>query len=90
MENQIIQKSDRFITNVEYQRRYGLSYATVKHMIDSGQLKTIMTESGLKRIDTKTEGINDINKISEELNELKQCVLALMRQFNTPMAKVNA
>jgi len=29
----------RFVSIAEYQRQSGLSYATIKHMIETGQLK---------------------------------------------------
>ena len=48
------EQSKQFVTLAEYQRISGLSYATVNHLCKSGQLKTITTESGLRRIDMQS------------------------------------
>jgi len=43
----------RFIPISQYCRLTGLSYRTVDHMLNSGQLAYITTEAGLRRIDTQ-------------------------------------
>jgi len=45
-------ETKRFMSVAEYSRVYGLSQATVRHLIHSNQVRYITTESGHKRIDT--------------------------------------
>jgi len=50
----------RFITIAECQRITGLSYVTIKHAAETGQIKAIKTESGNWKID-----VTDISQDSE-------------------------
>lgn len=50
----IIDQPKRFVPIKTYCELSGLSYATVDHMLNSGQLAFITTESGLRRVDTHT------------------------------------
>ena len=43
----------RFVPIRTYCELSGLSYATVDHLLKSGQVKFITTESGLRRVDTQ-------------------------------------
>ncbi|MCL2215940.1 MAG: hypothetical protein FWB91_02845 [Defluviitaleaceae bacterium] len=72
----------RFIPVSEYQRISGLSYKTVMHMIKTGQLPHIETESGQYRIDMQSGDIGS-TFIVDKLNETQTMVKALCRQFNT-------
>jgi len=49
----IIEQPKRYVPIAEYQRISGLSYATVNHMLNTGQLQFITTETGLRRVDTQ-------------------------------------
>jgi len=69
-------QSKRFVAIAEYQRLTGLSYATVKHMINSNQLKTITTESGLVRIDIHDDNA-DSSAIVKRLDEQERMLKAL-------------
>ena len=54
-------KQRRFVPKAEYARQTGLSYATITHMANTGQIKTIVTESGQMRIDTQESNAYDPN-----------------------------
>ena len=66
----------------EYQRISGLSYATVNHLCNTGQLNFITTESGLKRIDTMQKDA-DNSAILEKLDAQEKMLKALCKQLNT-------
>jgi len=68
--------SKRFVPMAEYQRITGLSYATVNHLCESGQLR-LTTESGLKRIDTQDDGSADATTIIKRLEEAERLLKAL-------------
>jgi len=81
---------ERFVTKKQYGEMYGLSYATVNHMVKSGQLPYITTESGLERIDTQggdknTEAasIVEIASMKAALDQQSKMLSALCRQFKT-------
>jgi len=74
----------RFIPVNEYQRISGLSYKTVMHMIQTGQLPHIKTESGQCRIDTQANAPSN-NELHRTVEELYGLVKALCKQFNVPM-----
>lgn len=80
-EAMIIPKGKRFVTIKEYCAMSGLSYATVKHLMASGQLGYITTERGLQRVDTK-ENAND-QAVIEKLEKTEKMLAALCKQFNT-------
>jgi len=75
--------SKRFITIAEYQRQTGLSYATVRHMLATGQLNYITTECGHEKIDTKDH--TDASLIFKRLDRLEDIVRAIAEQFHTPL-----
>ena len=72
----------RFVTVTEYQRISGLSYKTVMHMIRTGQLPHIKTESGQCRVDTQPNGQN-ATILAEKMDDVQKCLKALCKQFNT-------
>ncbi|MCL2202783.1 MAG: hypothetical protein FWB88_02415 [Defluviitaleaceae bacterium] len=76
----------RFIPVNEYQRISGLSYKTVMHMIKSGQLPHIETESGHCRIDTQSSGQQN-TELKNMVEETHRQVKALCKQFNVVVQK---
>jgi len=79
----VMPQDEWYVTIKKYCQLSGLSYATVKHLIKSGQLKYITTEKGLQRIDIRESG-ND-QAVIERLNNQEKMLTALCRQFNTPV-----
>ena len=77
------QEEKRFVTISAYRRMTGLGYKAIMHMIQSGQIKTLKTESGKYRIDTNADSSGDMSALMEELNETKRLLRALCKQFNT-------
>lgn len=77
----VIPQDKRFVTIKQYCKISGLSYATVKHLMVSGQLNYITTERGLQRIDTREVG-NEI-AVLEKLDKTEKMLAALCKQFNT-------
>lgn len=73
----------RFVSIAEYQRQSGLSYATIKHMIETGQLKYIVTEAGHERIDTQEN--TDTTIICKRLDVLETIITAIAEQLHTPL-----
>ncbi|MCL2604833.1 MAG: hypothetical protein FWD90_10180 [Defluviitaleaceae bacterium] len=71
----------RFVPVSEYQRISGLSNKTVIHLIQTGQLPHIKTESGHCRIDMEPIGVGN-NEISKTVEESHRLVKALCKQFN--------
>jgi hypothetical protein len=69
--------SKRFVPLAEYQRLSGLSYSTVRFLCDSGQLRTIRTEGGLLRIDTKSNESADTTTIVKRLDDQARLLEAL-------------
>jgi len=57
----------RFITIAECQRITGLSYPTIKHAAESGQIKAIKTESGHWKIDITDISQNPTDKINTQI-----------------------
>jgi len=66
MENKI-KHPKRFVPINTYCETSGLSYHTVNHMLNSGQLPYITTESGLRRVDTQEMGVLQNAVIVERL-----------------------
>jgi len=54
MSERVIQKQKRYVPISDFCKQSGLSYATVKHMLKSGQLPHILTEGGHEKIDTQS------------------------------------
>ena len=77
----IIEPDTRFVTIKAYCKLSGLSYATVDHLLKSGQLKYITTEGGLRRIDTQDTQSN--KALIEHLESVRAMLAALLKQFNT-------
>ena len=82
----------RFVTKKQYGEMHGLSYATVNHMIKSGQLPYITTESGLERIDTQggdknTEAASmaEIASLKATLDQQSKMLSALCQKLNTKL-----
>jgi len=78
----------RYVTIAEYQRQTGLSYATVRHMCNTGQIKYITCEGGNRKIDTMS-GV-DLKMIIErldcsdkKLDKSEKLLTALCKQLNT-------
>lgn len=80
-QNKIFEKDKRFVTIKQYCEMSGLSYATVKHLIRSGQISYITTEGGLERIDTKESESEAV--VLEKLEKAEKMLAALCRQLNT-------
>ena len=72
----------RFVPVSEYQRTTGLSYKTVMHMLRTGQIKHIVTESGQYRIDTHETTAQGNSDMKNMLEETQRQVQALCKQFN--------
>lgn len=81
MQEQVIPKQTRFVTIKKYCELSGLSYATVNHMLKTGQLAYITTEGGLRRIDTKSSNA-DQTIILEKLDKTEKMIKSLCNQFN--------
>ena len=71
----------RFVPVSEYQRISGLSYKTVMHLLRTGQLPHIETESGQCRIDTQVSNHGNA-ELKTLLEETQRQVKALCKQFN--------
>jgi len=67
MVEQIIPKNKRFISIAEYQRKTGLSYASIKANIRNKTIRAVETESGQYRIDTAADG-PDLSAVLERLS----------------------
>ena len=78
---QINPQGKRFVPVNEYQRISGLSYKTVMHMIQTGQLPHITTESAHKRVDTQANAPSN-DAMQHRIEELHRLVKALCKQFN--------
>jgi len=78
----IIEPTKRFVPIKRYCEISGLSYATVNHMLNSGQLPYITTESGQRKVDTMTHSA-DSNILLDKLEKTEKMLTALCRQFNT-------
>jgi len=76
------ERRQRFVPVAEYQRISGLGYKTIMHMVRTNQVTHITTESGQTRIDTQGNAA-EVFALVKEINELKQHVFALCKQFNT-------
>ena len=72
----INQPEKRFVPISRYCEISGLSYATVDHLLKSGQVPFITTESGQRRIDTRPLDSGQGMVISR-LSELEGLVKAL-------------
>lgn len=82
MQETIIEPDKRFVTIKKYCELSGLSYSTINHMCNTGQLNYITTEGGLRRIDTKS-GNSDMQPLLERLDKQEKLLQALCRQFRT-------
>ena len=67
----------RFVPVAEYQRISGLSFPTVKHGLETGQLKGIKTEAGHWRVQLDDSGNTDTAAIVQRLDEQGQLLKAL-------------
>jgi len=79
----IIEKDKRFIPVTQFMKKHSLAYETVMHAVNTNQLKHIKLESGRVLIDTMPN--QDNVAVIEQINEMKKLVMALCKQFNTPM-----
>ena len=70
----------RYIPIAEYQRLSGLSYATVNHLLKSGQLAFITTESGQRRVDTQPLNAGQ-DAVIARLEEQERLIKALCSHF---------
>ena len=68
----------RFVTISEYQRMTGMSYKTVKHAIDTGQLKAIRTEAGHFKIDTAANTDPGLAAVTRQLEDQARMLKALL------------
>ena len=75
-------KPKRYVPIKKFCEISGLSYATANHMMNSGQLAYITTESGLRRIDTQHSGQSDEAVVICRLQGIERQLNALCRQFN--------
>jgi predicted site-specific integrase-resolvase len=70
----------RFVTIKEYQKIAGLSYKTVDHLLNSGQLPFITTQSGLRRVDTQPI-TGSTKELKERLDKQEQILNAICEHF---------
>ena len=82
MSAKTIPNQTRYVTIKRFCEDSGLSYATVDHMLKSGQIPFITTESGQRRIDTNSGNV-DSGEIMKRLDKQEKLLLALCKQFNT-------
>ena len=80
----VINQPKRFVPITRYCETSGLSYQTVNHMLNSGQLPYITTESGQRRIDTQPADAGQ-GVVMAELHEHRQILKALVQHFNVPV-----
>ena len=85
MGERTIAKEGRFVTIKRFCEFSGLSYATVDHLLKSGQVPFITTESGQRRIDTQDGDNAEIASIKVALDQQSKMLSALCQQFNTKM-----
>ena len=76
-------RDGRFVTKKRYGEMNGLSYATVNHLINSGQVPFITTESGLQRVDTQGGDNAEVASLKATLDQQTKMITALCQQFNT-------
>lgn len=81
MTETIIERDQRFVTIKRYCEMSGLSYATVNHLLKTGHLSYITTESGLRRVDTQPRSPGQ-NVLLEKLERNEKMLSALCAQFN--------
>ena len=78
MSEKITSKTDgRFVTIRRFQEISGLSYQTVNHLLESGQLSYITTEGGLRRIDTQAGTDADTGFVLRSLERQERMLAAL-------------
>ena len=70
-------RAKRFIPIAEYQRQTGLSYQTVKHALDTGELRGVRTESGHWKIDTHADGNSDLSALIDRLDNQERLLSSL-------------
>ena len=83
-------KEKRYVSMSTYQKMTGLSYKTVKHLIETSQLKTIKTEAGNYRIDVvsnnsakaEIELKKEISNLKDALRSTETMVKALCKHLN--------
>lgn len=73
----IINQPKKYGSMVEGQKHYGVSYPTLKHALETGQIKGIKTEAGIwKVLLTDTED-KDVTAIIGRLYEQERLLKAL-------------
>jgi len=72
----------RYVTMAEYQRLHKLSYPTVKHGLETGQIRGIKTEAGHWKVDTAVDSNTDTAAIIERLESQERMLKALCKHFN--------
>ena len=88
MTETIIPKSTRFVTIKRFCEIAGVSYPTAIHLMDSGQIPFVTTESGRRMVDTGAP--SDNNAIIERLDRNEKMLAALCRQFNVVVEEEKA
>ena len=79
-------QSKRFIPISQYCKISGLSYATVNHMLNSGQLSYVTTESGQRRVDTNDSVNADSTAIARRLDETERLLKSLCTHLGVSVA----
>ncbi|MCL2264253.1 MAG: hypothetical protein FWC08_13645 [Defluviitaleaceae bacterium] len=74
-------KPERFLSIRKYVELNGLSYQTVKHGLETGQLRGIQTESGNWRVDTHDGNNLQVEFVLQRLEKQEKFLLAICRQF---------
>jgi len=71
----------RYVPVTVFAKQAGLSYATVNHLVDSGQIAYIVTEAGHRRIDTHPPSTVAADVV-KRLDRQERMLAALCKQFN--------
>ena len=70
-------QSKRYVSIAEYQRTKGLSYPTIKHGLETGQIRGVRTEAGHWKVDIADDGNHDANAIIKRLDAQQRLLTAL-------------
>ena len=83
----IIEQPKRYGTMKKGCEYYGVSYATLNHMCNTGQVNFITTESGLRRVELSDSGSIDTAAIMARLDVQDQILKELAGRFGIPTPK---
>ena len=71
----------RYVTVSEFKRTSGLSHKTIMHLINSGQVRYLVTESGHYRIDTMGN-VAVAEYLVKTLNNIQNLAIAISKHLN--------